>query len=207
MRAYILLDRSGSMATEWVETIGSINGYVEKLATEDVTKNVKVDVIAFDKPGYTDGEISYVKIREKCSASDWRSIQPSEISPRGTTPLNDAIGKLCSDVRDDDPRRAMIIIMTDGHENSSFEYSQNSAKKALDDLRKRDYEVVFLGANFRDVEKQSVTYGGTWDKTINTTSRRRAETMYNLAAASVNYATTGAGINLSADEKKLAESE
>jgi hypothetical protein len=31
MKAYILLDRSGSMASQWTDTLGAVNMYVTKL--------------------------------------------------------------------------------------------------------------------------------------------------------------------------------
>jgi len=48
MHSYILLDRSGSMVTNWIETIGALNGYVEDLAANPDTKNVKVSLFTFD---------------------------------------------------------------------------------------------------------------------------------------------------------------
>ena len=43
MNVYILLDRSGSMASLWEEALGSINGYVSKLP-----KKTKVHMATFD---------------------------------------------------------------------------------------------------------------------------------------------------------------
>lgn len=52
---FILLDRSGSMQTHWEETLGSINGFVEKLKIDGnvilaVFDSLSYDIIRNSKP-------------------------------------------------------------------------------------------------------------------------------------------------------------
>ena len=53
MHVYILLDRSGSMADKWAETLSAITGYVAELA--HTTPTLAVTLAAFDNPGPPDG--------------------------------------------------------------------------------------------------------------------------------------------------------
>lgn len=99
MKAYILLDRSGSMQTRWTETIGALNAYVTGLAGNKATKKAEVTVAAFDN------QDPYLVVRSSIKASEWTPISETEILPRGMTPLYDAIGKLVSTVRQDARRR------------------------------------------------------------------------------------------------------
>ena len=71
----MLLDRSGSMTSLWDEAIGSINGYVSALEDPDT----QVYLAVFDS-------LSYDVLRE-CKAMDWDAVLPSEVAPRGSTPL------------------------------------------------------------------------------------------------------------------------
>jgi len=64
------------------------------------------------------------------------------------TPLFDAINRTITMAEADNPEKAVIVIMTDGQENSSREVTYQGAKAALDRAEARGWEVVFLGAEF-----------------------------------------------------------
>ncbi|HCX11865.1 MAG TPA: VWA domain-containing protein, partial [Hyphomonas sp.] len=87
-------------------------------------------------------------LREKVGAEDWTDVTNEEANPRGMTPLFDAIGRMVSLAEADDPEKAVIVIMTDGLENSSRELTRDGAKAALDRAEAKGWEVVFLGAEF-----------------------------------------------------------
>ncbi|MEM7767607.1 MAG: VWA domain-containing protein, partial [Pseudomonadota bacterium] len=75
-------------------------------------------------------------------------VTNDEANPRGMTPLFDAIGRIVSVAEADAPEKAVIVIMTDGHENASREITKDGAKAALDRARAKGWDVVFLGAEF-----------------------------------------------------------
>lgn len=177
MKVYMLLDRSGSMASLWKEALGSINGYVDEMKRSDT-----VFLAAFDSVNPFD-VIRDVKI------SKWTPITSDEVTPRGGTPLNDAAGKLLSKLFEDDPRKAVVVIMTDGEENSSQEYTTTAIKSKLDMAKEKGYEVVFLGANFSKVESLAANYGIARNRVMNVTAHNLQNTMRGLAGSTQSYAT------------------
>ena len=125
MHAYLLLDRSGSMAGKWTEALAAINGYVTELAQS--TPALAVTLAAFDDPSDFSAQgpdarrdPSWFEIlRDGARAEHWRPVRPEETGPRGTTPLFDAIERLVALAEAAEPNRAALVVMTDGEENAS----------------------------------------------------------------------------------------
>ncbi|PDT15882.1 hypothetical protein CO670_15405 [Rhizobium sp. J15] len=197
MKAYILLDRSGSMAARWVETIGSLNAYVDGLKTEKATKKTEVTVAAFDDRD------PFKVLRKGAKASDWMDINNDEVQPRGMTPLYDAIGKLIESIRTDAPKKATIVIITDGAENCSREIKKDAAKAMLDEMRAKSFDVVFIGADF-DAFGQGADLGSMAGSTLNMTTGNYTAAMRGLANRTSSYASTGVVGSFSDDDRKKA---
>ena len=148
VHSYILLDRTGSMSDIWDEALGSVNAYaaavakVEEGEADDL--ETKVTLAAFD---YQES-LQFDVLRKDITPGNWQEVTNDEVSPRGMTPLFDAINRTINMAEADNPEKAVIVIMTDGHENSSREVTRDGAKAALDRAEKRGWEVVFLGAEF-----------------------------------------------------------
>lgn len=150
VQSYILLDRTGSMSDIWEEALTSVNTYAASVgeATADEIEGgdveARVTLAVFD---HQDG-LQFDILRKDVTADTWRTVTNDEASPRGMTPLFDSIGRIVSLAEADKPEKAIIVIMTDGHENSSRELTRDGAKAALDRARAKGWEVVFLGAEF-----------------------------------------------------------
>src|SRR6266851_4060842 len=86
---FILLDRSGSMATLWTEALSSVNAYVKKLADDKV--DTGVTLVTFDKDR---GQFMFDVIRDRITPPTWRPVTERDAVPRGMTALNDAIGRI-----------------------------------------------------------------------------------------------------------------
>lgn len=146
--SYILLDRTGSMSSIWDEALGSVNAYaaavgkVEDGEADDLATTVTL--AAFD---FQEG-LQFDVLRQGVTTEDWTNVTNDEVSPRGMTPLFDAINRTITLAEADNPEKAVIVIMTDGLENSSREVTKDGAKAALDRAEARGWEVVFLGAEF-----------------------------------------------------------
>lgn len=192
-KTYILIDHSGSMASLWDEAIGAVNGYVEKLPDDSY---VQVDV--FDS-----GDDWYTNIRDG-KKNGIKPIDPTEVSPRGMTALNDAAGRLLTQVLSKKAKKAVVVIMTDGLENSSKEFSSDQVKALLDKAKDRGYEMIFLGANFDQVEQQARMLGVAMDKTMNISRSKLSASMRNLGEMTTSYYSTGAAMSLSDDVKAKA---
>jgi uncharacterized protein with von Willebrand factor type A (vWA) domain len=190
MNVYILLDRSGSMATLWSEALGSINAYIEKLKVSD-----KVVLAAFD---------SEYKVIRDCKAKDWKNVTNNDVEPRGTTALYDSCGKIMQRAEEDNAKKTVLVVMTDGYENASKEYTQAAIKAKVKMFEEKKWEVVFLGANFDSVETVSGSVGVASGKTMNINASMLRSTMDSLSAYTTAYATTGQSINFTAEDKLKA---
>lgn len=187
INAYILLDRTGSMSSIWDEALNSVNVYAASLATKEEDEVGDVDAwITFAVFDSHDG-LQYDILRNHSDAKAWSDITDDEASPRGMTPLFDAIGRIVSTAESENPEKAVIVIMTDGEENDSRELTKDGAKAALDRARAKGWEVVFLGAefaNFSDAEG----VGNSYQKNMAVSADKLDETMDRLAKQSRGYA-------------------
>ena len=183
MNAYILLDRTGSMGPIWTEALGSVNAYVAQLAKdEDPGDETRITIACFD---YQEN-LQFDILRRDVSAASFRPITESDASPRGMTPLFDAIARIAALAETDAPEKAVLIVMTDGEENSSREVSKQGAAAALERIRKKGWQIVFLGANF-DAFGEAGKVGVAMSQTINAAPASMRAPMTTLAKKSRAY--------------------
>lgn len=192
---FILLDRSGSMSSLWTEALGAVNSYVKKLADDKV--DTGVTLVAFD---HHEGGMRFDVIRDRIIPSTWHEVTGKDATPRGMTPLNDAIGKIVDRARAGNYTRVAIIIMTDGEENYSRELKTEQAKKLLDDCRANGWQVVFLGANF-DNAMQAASYNNDVRATVQVSATNLTASASILASKRGLYGATGQAINFTDAEK------
>lgn len=184
-KVYILLDRSGSMDSMWKEAISGINSYVEKL----YGTGAEIFVAAFD----SDQQDGYVVVRNTNTAN-WRNISEDEIRPRGGTPLLDAAGRIIWNMMDSKAERAMLVVVTDGHENASTKFKASEIKDMTKTLTsKYNYDIVFLGANFdgiNDVAAQTFGFNDQ-SRVMASSIRGFGSAMNATASATANYLSSG----------------
>ena len=81
--------------------------------------------------------------------------------PGGGTALCDAVGNTINRIKyaqqylkeEERPNKTMFVIITDGQENSSREFSSSKVKELITEQKqKHDWEFLFLGANMDAVE-------------------------------------------------------
>jgi hypothetical protein len=152
-------DMSGSMASVDGATREGTRGYLMDLVKEEkklVKKNgagvyTRFSLMAFDtvfEQWLDDKPISEINI----------DAVISEYQPRGGTALYDAIANTITNLASNlkgarKNEKCLVIVMTDGHENSSKEYGlRENGKKRLFDLiksyeKKGNWTFVYLGAN------------------------------------------------------------
>jgi hypothetical protein len=187
------------MQNNWTEALGSVNAYVQTLATSGGPDD-QVTLAAFDSNG---GKLDFQILRRQVKARDWRVVTDAEASPRGMTPLFDAIGQIVAIAEKDDPRRAVIVIMTDGEENASKEINRAGAKAALDRATAKGWESVFLGVDFgRFGDADSM--GISASKQVGVSAGQFSANMENLARKSRAYADSAAGAPVEFNEADRA---
>ena len=149
-----ILDKSGSMAGLESDTIGGFNSMLEKQRALD--GECRITTVLFDN--------RYELLHDRI---DIRAVSPMterEYQVGGSTALLDAIGRTVrklvgvqrNTAEEYRAEKVMFVIITDGEENSSREFSAERVK-AMIELEKERYgwEFVFLGANIDAVETAS----------------------------------------------------
>ena len=136
----LILDKSGSMSGLESDTIGGFNSMIDKQKEAGV--DAKVTTVLFDTHFRTLQDIKKV---EKLTAKAYVAS--------GNTALLDAVGETINKISKVEDiyaknRAVLFVIITDGQENSSKEYSKAQIKKKISDKQEKyDWEFIFLGAN------------------------------------------------------------
>lgn len=159
-----ILDRSGSMAGLEADTIGGYNSLLEKQKKE--VGDAVVTTVLFDD--------HYEMLHDRVAIKKIKDITNREYFARGMTALLDAIGKTINHVgnrhknalESEVPDKTMVVIITDGFENASREYSLSQVKKMIEHQKEKyGWEFLFLGANIDAVSTAS-SMGITADRAV-----------------------------------------
>lgn len=186
----LVLDRSGSMSSCWNSTISGLNeqlGTIRHLEEKYPEQRYFVSLVVFDTEIDT--------IMENKPISEVEDFDGTEFGPRGGTALHDAIGVGISNLKSqlskkdkesDSISTALVVIMTDGEENSSREHGAESIKKIIGELEKTGaWTFSYMGAN-QDAVLTASRFGISSGNAINYSSTMRG--------ASAAYETLSKGI-------------
>jgi hypothetical protein len=149
-----ILDRSTSMGAIKPSTISGFNEFLK--SQQEAEGDANFSLIQFDS-AY---EVMYsgININEAVALTD------KTFQPRGMTALLDAIGRTidATGVRlsllpeKDRPAKVIFVILTDGEENTSQEYSSKKIKEMIKHQTDvYDWDFIFLAAN-----QDAITAGG-----------------------------------------------
>ena len=140
---YLVIDRSGSMAGIKSDAEGAVNAFLQEQAAD--TSNEAV--------------VSLVQFNTAVDTVFWNAPLSKELTytlhPGGMTALNDAIGTVIDRVRNEhhaDDDKHLLVIVTDGYENSSREWTVAGVKAELEELQKSNWKVEYLASSDIDVE-------------------------------------------------------
>jgi Mg-chelatase subunit ChlD len=168
-----LIDRSGSMYGSEEDTIGGFNSFIEKEKSKGLS--TKVTTILFDD--------EYEVLYKRKSIEDVKNLTRDEYYVRGTTALLDAIGKTITTLNTEIDNKVLFVIMTDGMENASVEFSKSQIKNMIEN---HTWEFIFIGANI-DSYSEAGRIGIKKSRTANyCKSRRGIEDAY-LSVENASY--------------------
>jgi len=182
-RVHFILDESGSMGSCRNSTIEGFNEYVNGLKNDKNGNKYKISLTKFEG-----GNI--VNVYDDVHVNDVPILTTNDYCPCGGTNLNDAIGSTMVNMKKNAPRRkhnTLIIIMTDGHENMSQEWSADAIAGLVKEQEKEGWTVTFLGANI-DTVRVSQTYAIRESNSKSYTTANMGATMRGLSAATTVYA-------------------
>ena len=137
-----IIDRSGSMSTIQADAEGGFNTFIKEQKENIIDKKVKVTIAEFDD-----------KYEIVCDGLDIKKFKKYTLIPRGSTALYDAIGRtidavgsrLSSSKDQDKPGRIIVVVVTDGQENASKEYSHARVSEMINHQKsKYSWEFLFM---------------------------------------------------------------
>jgi uncharacterized protein YegL len=159
-----ILDKSGSMCGLEADTIGGYNSMLAK--QQAVEGECHITTVLFDN--------NYELLHDRIDIKAVSTITEKEYQVGGSTALLDAIGRTIHKIGNaqkhtaDDYRaeKVMFVIITDGEENSSREYTAEKVKALIERQKtKYGWELIFLGANI-DAVKTAGHFGIAPDRAI-----------------------------------------
>lgn len=141
----LVLDQSGSMASDWNSTIQAVQNQFKGI--QSIQKEVP------DVPL----EVTFVTFSDQyfqhCIAAppkELNNIPWNIIFPHSNTALLDAIGKSISNLekRVSQNEDVICLIFTDGGENSSREFSYEKVKALIESKKESGWQFNMIGADF-----------------------------------------------------------
>ena len=129
-----LIDRSGSMSGSEEDTIGGFNSYIERERNKGF--KTKVTTVLFDD--------KYEVLYKRKDINEIEELTDKQYWVRGLTALYDAIGKTINLLDKEIDNKVLFVIMTDGMENDSREYSKQHITNLIES---HNWEFIFIGAD------------------------------------------------------------
>jgi Mg-chelatase subunit ChlD len=183
----LVVDRSGSMQEIRSDAEGGVNAFIEKQAEEP--GEALLTLVQFD--------IEYDFVHKGIPV---QQVPKYELCPRGATALLDAVGRAINETGErlskmneqDRPGLVIFVIMTDGQENSSREFTKIQVKEMIQDQQaKYGWHFTFLGADqdaFADARGMGIdamgaarysksNVGGAYSRTAAKVGRMRKQAM------------------------------
>ena len=146
-----ILDKSGSMSGLEADTIGGYNSMLAKQKAVD--GECYITTVLFDN--------NYELLHDRIDIKAVSPITDKEYQVGGSTALLDAIGRTINKIgnaqkhtaEDYRAEKVMFVIITDGEENSSREYTAEKIKAQIERQKEKyGWEFIFLGANIDAVQ-------------------------------------------------------
>lgn len=181
-------DMSGSMARLAPEVRGGFNKFIEKLREDG--GRYRVTATVFDT--------NFVSLCVAAKLRDVPEMTEANYQPLGMTALLDAVGKTITEFEAattlGEGDRVMLVVQTDGAENSSQEFTAGQIAEMLAERQKAGWLCTFMGAG-PDAWGQGKALG--FASNVNTANSARG-TLDSYAGVAV--AAAGVSRGMSADK-------
>lgn len=184
-----ILDASGSMTNLAADTIGSFNSLIEEQKKDP--GETYITTVLFNN--------YHNVLHNHISVKDVEPITQKDYLTFGTTALLDTVGKTIDNIGErlfntdecERPEKIIFVIITDGLENASKEYSKSKVKEMIEHQQnKYSWTFMFLGANMDAVsEGSSLGIDSNYSKTY-TASSIGTETLYRAVSKGISNLKT-----------------
>ena len=152
-----ILDRSGSMGSMKDEAIGGFNGFLDDQKAIPDPANLTLAIFDYE----------YKVLYDAKDIADIPPLTDLLYHPRGSTALLDAIGMGVSNTKEriakyqqtiidaggtkPDAPKVVVMILTDGQENSSKEWDKGRVAKLIEECKKENWQFLFLSADMNGI--------------------------------------------------------
>lgn len=174
----VVMDRSGSMASVRDEAVNGLNRFVAEQKKQD--GHCLFTMVQFDT--------HYEFVHRAVPIGE---VPALDLKPRGMTALLDAVGRAINETGErlaampeaERPGLVVFVILTDGHENASREFTPHQVREMIARQEKEySWQFTYLGANqdaFASAAAMEIPTSGALNYAQDKTSEA-------LAAASAN---------------------
>jgi uncharacterized protein YegL len=193
----LVIDRSGSMSSIRDDMVGGLNGLIEEQKKQPGL--LTINLVQFD---------NQIELIHRLADPAGVTI---ELEPRGGTALYDGIGVGINTLQADidalpehaRPGTIQVIVVTDGAENSSSEYSGQVIKKLITEKSAtKTWDFMFLGAN-QDAVMKAAELGISHESSL--TYAPNSGGVHNMTSSAGRYVSDrrrGSGTSFSPDERR-----
>lgn len=189
-----IIDKSGSMGNRRAQIVSGVNEFIDTQRKEP--GEATVSIIQFSSSYLWNltnnirNDTGYVETVLNQNIKNVKKMTLEDYVPNGGTALFDAIGRAVTNLgnhlssidESQRPSKVMIVIMTDGEENSSQEYDPVSIKQMITHQKdKYNWEFMFIGSDQNSVLMAknllnidgglAVAVDNNWEKNLNGITR------------------------------------
>jgi hypothetical protein len=178
---YVILDGSGSMGDVKHDVVKGINTFIKEQKQD---AQIQGDDVLFSLTTF-DNKVMEVYVNEDLQLVSDVALKDTYLG--GGTALLDSIGRTLTAADGSFAPRNILVIYTDGGENSSREFTKEQVSKLLEDFEQnRNGQVIYLGAEFADFVNDTAGYGtvamaAAGASSLNTSKQHVSSTFSNLS--------------------------
>jgi hypothetical protein len=166
----MVVDKSGSMFGLASDVRGGYNSFLDKLGLDEGI-DYRITTVLFDT--------KYQVLCVDATVDSAPRLDEDNYAPSGMTALHDAVGRAIAEFEGKNPSlgeddKVMLVIQTDGEENSSKELRADVIKEIITARTKTGkWSVIYIGAGL-DTWHQAQSMGVTRNQYVNTSGSRAA---------------------------------
>lgn len=184
-----IIDRSSSMGSMIDVAINGFNEFLQEQQT--IEGEALVSTMLFST--------KFHNLYENLDIQDCKFLDRNNYQPGGMTALYDAIGKtidneidqLGSLPKEERPEKTLCVILTDGEENRSREFTREQIKEKISEMKEDfNWEFIFLAANedaSLTAEAMGISKGNSYAFTNSSTGLKDAYTAVSFATTSYRH--------------------
>ena len=187
----LILDETGSMQECKGAAISGFNQYLTRLRDEPAETQFTLTLFNSGKT-----EVRYQTV----PIAHVKEVDVETYRPKNTTPLYDAIGRTLTAARQEAPAgmRKLCVILTDGLENASTEYTRKQIFDLIKACEKDGWTFIYLGAD-HDVWAAGEDLGIAGSHRVAFCKSSIGETFHHLSEATAEFRRGGNSSNKPSD--------